>query len=327
LTFGGSLNLYASLAAGKMAFQSGTGQSAIWSLAADTNKGRVTGALEKLTTEKANYGYVASTPDGKNLTFISDRTGGKGDVSWRDMASGQEHSIATDEPDKEKQFTQINASGTEVFFTMSNSTGSIDADVVPTQGGAKRKICSDCGPTNSLSPDGTEFLESRGDRSINLVDVASGKRTLILQHSQYPLTRPRFSPDGKWIVFLLQRGAAVLDVKVAPFRGATSVPEQDWTTVTPAPANVNQAFWSPDGGLLYYVVSGGGSYSLMARRLDRNYHPAKPAFRVFEFPGRIHPQVSLVTFDPTDTLTAVPGRFIGAMPEFSFNIWIMDLPK
>jgi hypothetical protein len=30
---------------------------------------------------------------------------------------------------------------------------------------------------------------------------------------------------------------------------------------------------------------------------------------------------------PRDTLTAVPGRFIGAMSEYSFNIRMMDLPR
>lgn len=59
----------------------------------------------------------------------------------------------------------------------------------------------------------------------------------------------------------------------------------------------------------------------MARRLDRIDHPFDPPFRVFDFPGRIHPQ------GKGDFLSAVPGRFIGAMSEFSFNVWMMDLPK
>ncbi len=109
---------------------------------------------------------------------------------------------------------------------------------------------------------------------------------------------------------------------LAPFRGATSVPEQDWITVTTAPANVFQAFWSPDGGLLYYIINAGGSYSLMARRLDRKLHPAGASFRVFEFPARLHPQNYW-----NDAIIAVPGRFIGAMSDLSYNIWIMDLPK
>jgi Tol biopolymer transport system component len=219
-------------------------------------------------------------------------------------------------------FAQIDAGGTEVVYTMYDATSSYDAYVVPAQGGAKRKICSACGPTFSLSPDGKQFLAVpvTSQTNIDLVDVASGKSTPILQHSQYRLVFPRFSPDGKWIVFLLTHSAGSLDVMLAPFRGAASVPEQDWITITPAPGNVTQAFWSPDGGLLYYVISSGGSTSLMARRLDRNHHPADPPLRVFQFPGRLRPQ-------GPDILNAVPGRFIGSMSELSFNVWMTDLPK
>jgi predicted Ser/Thr protein kinase len=187
LTFGGSLNQYASLAAGKMAFQSGTQQGAIWSLPADTNLGRVTGALEKLTSDKANYGFVALTPDGKTLTFSSDRTGNRDGVFLRDMASGQEHPLAVDEPDKFKRYAQIDASGTEVLYTMYDAATSFDAYVVPAQGGAKRKICDKCGPTESLSPDGKQFLATRGGSprsGVNLVDVSSGKSTLVLEFSR-----------------------------------------------------------------------------------------------------------------------------------------------
>jgi len=209
----------------------------------------------------------------------------------------------------------------EVLYTAS----AYEVYAVPAQGGAKRKICEKCGPTESLSSDGKQFLATQQGSpraGINLVDVASGNTTLVLQHSQYRVSTPRFSPDGKWIAFRLIRGAGAIDILLAPFRGGVSVPEQDWITVTPAPANVHQAFWSPDGGLVYYVIGAGGSTSLMARRLDRNHHPVDPPFRVFEFPGRPTPASAV-----SDLLTAMPGRFIGAMTENSSNIWMTDLPK
>lgn len=316
------------MAAGKIAFQSGTRQGEVWSLPADTNKGRVTGAMERVTSERADYSYASLTPDGKFMTFSSDRTGSRNDVFLRDMTSGQERAIAAEDPDKSKAYSLINSSGTEVVYTMSDANAPNYVYVVPVQGGAKRKIC-DCGPSSSLSPDGTQFLSSFRDNTqpmINLVDIASGKSTVVLEHPKYPLSRPRFSPDGKWIVFLVTHSAGSLEVMLAPFRGAARVSEQDWITVTPALANVNQAFWSPDGGLLYYVINAGGSYSLIARRLDRNRHPTDPPFRVFEFNGRLRPQ-AIEVYSAGDAITAVPGRFIGAMPEMSFNVWIMDLPK
>jgi len=215
----------------------------------------------------------------------------------------------------------------ELFNKFLDATMSFDVYAVPAQGGAKRKVCGHCGPTESLSPDGKDFLTADivPPSKINLVDVASGESRLLLQHSQNPLSRPRFSPDGKWIAFLVTRTAGSLDVMLAPIGGSASVPEQDWITITPAPENVEQAFWSPDGGLVYYVINAGGSFSIMARHLDRNRRPAGTPFRVFEFPGRIHPQSGINTRE--DMLTAVPGRFIGALPELSFNVWMTDLPR
>ena len=62
--------------------------------------------------------------------------------------------------------------------------------------------------------------------------MASGKSTLVLMHSQYRMGPPHFSPNGEWILFLMLRSPGAIDIMLAPFRGATSVPEQDWITVT-----------------------------------------------------------------------------------------------
>jgi hypothetical protein len=108
---------------------------------------------------------------------------------------------------------------------------------------------------------------------------------------------------------------------VAPFRGATRVPEQEWITITPEPLFGGMPFWSPDGGVVYYHTSVGGDV-LLGRHVDRNHHPVGAVFRVFEFPARFRGQG-----DDSDAIVAVPGRFIGARSELSFNIWMMDLPK
>jgi hypothetical protein len=60
----------------------------------------------------------------------------------------------------------------------------------------------------------------------------------------------------------------------------------------------------------------------MARRIDRNGHPVGSLFWVFEFPARLQPRGL-----GSDAMVAVPGRFIGAISQFSSNIWMLDLPK
>ena len=62
----------------------------------------------------------------------------------------------------------------------------------------------------------------------------------------------------------------------------------------------------------------------MAQRLDRG-HPAGAPFRVYQFSVRLRLTPSF--FPWSDRLTAVPGRIVGTIGEFTSNIWLMDLPK
>ena len=66
----------------------------------------------------------------------------------------------------------------------------------------------------------------------------------------------------------------------------------------------------------------------MARRLDDNHHPTGDPLRVYEFAGQIRPVAGgSAAGAAADTLLAVPGRFIGALQEVHYDIWIVDLPK
>ena len=97
--------------------------------------------------------------------------------------------------------------------------------------------------------------------------------------------------------------------------------------MTPEAANIIQVFWSPNGEFIYYVQNvGEGSY-LMGQRLDRSHHPAGGAFRVFEFPFGIRSAAITAGNPVPEPLTAIPGRFIGALTERNYNIWLMDLPN
>ncbi len=327
ITFGGASSRDASIAAGVMAFDSGAAEPGLWSLPAETNQGRVTGVLEKLSRDKAMYEYASSSPDGKTLVFRSNRAGNK-EIYVRDMASGEEHAVVIDSADK--TFALIDNQRTEVLFSdpVGSASNRPDIYVVPMRGGSKRKLCDDCLPL-SLSPDGTDLLarQLEGGRShVDSIDVASGRSAPILQHTKYPIATARRSPDGKWVGLLLTTGAASADVMIAPFRGATPVQEQDWIRATPDSANISQVFWSPDGLLVYYVQTVGGSSAIMARRLERGSHPAGAPFRVYEFAGRVRPVPPSPTHIP-DMLNAIPGRFIGVLTEQNYNIWMMDLPR
>lgn len=187
------------------------------------------------------------------MVFSSNRTGSM-DVLFRDLTSGEERTITSEAPGKSKDGALIDVKGNNVVYTMSDSFNG-EIYVTSAHGGAKRRICGDCGRASSLSPDGEQILTYRQHAPINLVNVTSGKSTPLLHHVKYALSAARFSPDGKWISFLMAKGTGAVDAMLVPFRGESVIPERDWITITTAPANISQVFWSPDGGLIYYVLN------------------------------------------------------------------------
>jgi hypothetical protein len=100
------------------------------------------------------------------------------------------------------------------------------------------------------------------------------------------------------------------------------VAEQDWITVSPNPANVGGPFWSPDGSLVYYFLTEGSRQYLMAVRLDKEHRPTGQPLRVNEFSGRLRPRGG-----GGGRFSAIAGQFIGPMVQFTYNIWMMDLPQ
>ena len=118
-TSGAAWSENASVAAGKVAFQSGIPETAVWSLPANTTDGRVTGDLERVTMARAVHANVSATPDGKTIVFSSNQTGSM-DVLIRDMASGQEHALTSDAPQLSKQYALVDTAGTEVVYSMSS---------------------------------------------------------------------------------------------------------------------------------------------------------------------------------------------------------------
>ena len=328
LTLGTSMDNSPSVAAGKIAFASYTSAEGVWMIPADTNHARLTGPLQKLTVGKALHSDASLTPDGRTLVFCSKRTEAT-DIYLRDMVTGAEHLLVTDH--EEKISPLISADGTAVVYTTQTTAGDPWAVFeVQTSGGPQRKICDDCGPPRSLSPDGKWFLASRTDGPrphITLVDVKSGHSTVFLQHSRQAVEEPRLSPDGKWIAFLMRHDQTT-DILQAQFRGEQSIPEDDWVTVTSMSGSpgLTDVFWSPNGELLYYVSMENGQETLMAQRLGGNRRPIDPPFVVHSFSGFVRPGRAGTWWD-RDRLNAVPGRIIGTMKDDNSNIWLMDLPR
>jgi eukaryotic-like serine/threonine-protein kinase len=331
VTVGAAWSNSASVANGKLVFRSGEPETALWSFAANTNSGRITGPPERVTKDRAVVSHVVSTLDGRSIVYPSNRTGSM-DVVLRDMATGQERVLTADPPELTKTSPVIDATGSNVFYSM-NSVRDITAfDVyhVSAQGGRNRKVCEGCGPTLSVTPDGRRVLAYRqdGQRSVvTIVDSESGETSVLLSHPKFPVRGGRLSPDGKWVVFLVEKSQNSADLFIAPLRTG-AIPEQDWVSITTEVGDIRYPFWSPDGRSVYYTMAAGATIYLMARRLDALRQPAGAPTQIYEFSGRLRPGGASggAGLAAGNQFVALSDRFVGVLSEVNYNIWIMDLP-
>src|SRR6185369_2086588 len=141
--------------------------------------------------------------------------------------------------------------------------------------GVPRKACgTDCTNPWGCSSDAKILLFSGEfpQRAIYALDVETGQKKKILESAAPMVARPRFSPDDKWIAFMLRQGSA-FRIFVAPYDGDVQR-EDHWVPITEGTFQDHQPHWSPDGALLYFYSDRDGSVCLWAQRLEpRSKHP------------------------------------------------------
>jgi dipeptidyl aminopeptidase/acylaminoacyl peptidase len=108
-----------------------------------------------------------------------------------------------------------------------------------------------------LSPDGKwvaytvgtlDAKEDEADTDVYMVAVEGGA-PVRLTSGKKPETRPRFSPDGRYLAFLAGREGKHTQVYLMDRRGGEAVKLTDF------PASVSDLAWSPDGARLALVVA------------------------------------------------------------------------
>src|SRR5262249_31526743 len=98
---------------------------------------------------------------------------------------------------------------------------------VDSNSGRTATVCENCGAPSSVSPHSDFVAYETGSRvtRIGMFDTRNGQKQDILSHPYHATENARFSPDGSWLAFELNRGIDGKQIIVAPFRGLTEVPE------------------------------------------------------------------------------------------------------
>jgi Tol biopolymer transport system component len=253
----------------------------VWTLGLDANEGKVMGQLQLVSQSDSSGWTLKLTPDGKKLVFASMQfRSGKTDIWLHDFETGK--SVALTATPAEEDYPVLSPDGSKaaywIFGAEKAAIYSID-----TRGGVPEKICDDCGAPWGWSPDGKQILYYWANRRrVGLLDIASGGKIELLKHPSLILAHPQFSPDGRWISFVV-RTAHRGRVAVAPVRSEI-IPENDWIFLTDDSSPIHSPCWSPNGARIYFVTERDGFACVWQQPLDpATRRPLGPPSDVYHF--------------------------------------------
>jgi hypothetical protein len=199
---------------------------------------------------------------GRLLAYVKYRAN-EGEIWVKDLQTGQERHLVTTVPLN----PVISPDGTTVAYSVDEGDGAT-GHVVPTSGGAARRVCDRCTLFGWLGDNRhVVALESRGGTSRHalVVDVIDGGSRDLIVESTAGIGRLDVSPDSRWISFHTAR-----QVWMAPLRPGDPPPESQWVAVHRVAENSAERAcgWSPDGRLLYLLLERDGFRDLYAQRID-----------------------------------------------------------
>ncbi len=330
VTFGAGIETQPSMASGpdgtrRLAFASIVGSVNIWSLPIDANQGKITGGIQRVTESAARDLVPSVSADGSKLAFVSNRSGIQ-ELWLKALPGGKETSLVSL---RSISFWPIlSPDGSRLAYTStSREQDKFAVFVVATRGGVPQKLCDECGGTVSCSHDGTKILTASENqpRSMSVIDVASGKSTVLLKHPGYSLYGGPFSPDDHWIAFMARSGPAEWRIFIVPFQGISGASPQgkQWIPVGVPSAEEANAQWSPNGSVLYFFSQRDGFRCIWGQRLDsQSKRPVGPAFALFH---SHHARRSLMSLDPGEySLGASHNRLVFPLDDSTGNIWLAE---
>ena len=220
-----------------------------------------------LTSDPGYEGEPTFSPDGQTIAYVSDRTGNL-EIFLKQISGGPDINLTNDPGDdvqpafspdgKQIAFVSTRQSETQLVF-QNPSAKEMGGDiwVMPALGGVPRRIAERANYP-AWAPDGSRIIFIRGPwlgQAIYSAAPAGGEATPLpittpLTHRY--ISRPSFSPDGKWITFDSQQPA---NIYIVPSRGGRAV----------ALAHGSDPVWMPDSKSIVYSDLESGRNSTLSR--------------------------------------------------------------
>jgi Tol biopolymer transport system component len=321
LTSGSALEIRPSVARnGALVFSNLLENGDIWGLPVDVNQGNAIGKLERVTQGGSAEASPSISVDGKSLVFLSDRSGNP-DIWMKNLESGGEKALTVN-PQQEFSPT-ISSDGAWVTYFI--DTG--DIQVIATSGGVAKTVCEGCGGAWDWGPDNQSLIFNSGSirgspADLYLLNLSSGNKTPLVEHPASGIWQGKFSPDFRWITFVLApQGCRVF---IAPIRGESAIQEREWFALSDGSSWDDKPRWSPDGNLLYFTSDHDGFVCLWAQRLDPvTKRPSGEPFAVYHL-HQTRRSMANVGYGPLE-ISVARDKIVFNMVELTGNIWMTKL--
>jgi Tol biopolymer transport system component len=314
----------------RVAFTTERRLSRLWVFPFDPAAGRLTGEGRPVTPEEGIVEGSDLSPDGRRVAYLLRRPGIERKDLWMvDVESGRHDVLAQ----------------SVVGFCWSRDSQSIAYSLFRLElrewALAARALS---GPERLLSPWSSESALLPGDWVPDGAAIAgtyhapidSDSRLALwpaATPSQKPvrilaaerglnLWQPRYSPDGRWLVFVATRTGAGegAGLMVSPASGA---PASRWVRLAADHPWADKPRWAPDGRTLYFLSNHGGAFfNLWGVRFDPARGQAEgEAFQITRFDS---PRVMLSPdIDSTDAGISA-DRALLTLVSVTGNIWMLD---
>ena len=276
LTFGTGMEAKPSLSLdGRMVFTSIALNKNIWMLPTGVTGGAgAAGAersLRQITEGGAEYSNPSISPAARTLVYLSNRSGFT-DIWTRDLRTARERPLMLGSEAKSPPV--ISADGTKIAYAVGDNRKT-PIYVVTSGAGVAQKICGDCGDPLDWSPDGSSLLFlAPGERTVNLLNSATGAVSRLLTPGSQSIADARFSPDGHWLAFVVKPDQRHASIFVAPFRQGPPVPESEWQPVANTGNWNDKPCWSRDGSAIYFYSTKDNFGCLFKQQLDAGKRPS-----------------------------------------------------